>query len=272
MASSGISSLPKLVGQDLPIWDFRRSICGGFLFKKAGDVSLFSKGKWQKRYFVIKTDLSAHENYSLAYYYTPDESVPRQVYSLDSAKLQDGADDRNSPTASYDLTCEDGSKLSICAETEEQLHAWVDSLYLAIEIATLRGNVQRQRRGLKPQSESFIVNSQSIPSQKSYASGDSSNIFNSTYPPAADYFDSQGQPNFVGNSSNTFSIRNRKSPLIRLDIDTHSMPPGSTERHQFEEMLINDIQKALDMGVVITLSLFLIPILVVLSRLCTSSF
>lgn len=33
-----------------------------------------------------------------------------------------------------------------------------------------------------------------------------------------------------------------------MDIDTASMPPGSTERHQFEEMLVSDIERILNLG------------------------
>ena len=45
-----------------------------------------------------------------------------------------------------------------------------------------------------------------------------------------------------------FSSRRSSSPTVRLDIDTHSMPPGSTERHQFEEMFASDIRRILKLG------------------------
>ena len=46
-------------------------------------------------------------------------------------------------------------------------------------------------------------------------------------------------------SVNSITSRGAKYPKVRLDIDSRSMPPGSTERHQFEEMIVSDIQKIL---------------------------
>ena len=248
----GISNLPRLVGRDLPVWDTKRSQCGGFLFKKASESSKFSKGKWQKRWFIIKIDLSAHENYTLQYYYSPDETTPRQVYSLEGAKLDIGVTDR-----SLDVSCLDGTKLSLSAETDEVLEAWSASLKNTIDVATARGKVQKQRRNENANLKSQI----SMNSQRSNFGGENeensvnaaspSNKTNYAPQPSPQLQQQQQQDNYSGNESyvsNNFQRRNVVYPTIRLDIDTNSMPPGSTERHQFEEMLINDIQKILKTG------------------------
>lgn len=255
----GISVLPKLNAQDLAIWDVKRALCGGYLFKKASEASKFSKGKWQKRWFALKTDISAHENYTLQYYYSPDETTPRQVYSLDGSRVAIGTDDRNSDS-SFDIFCLDGTKISMSAESEEILQAWMASLEDVVEIATSRGKVQRQRRGAKPAAVETVNMIPASASQRSNNIGeydgdedaDNANVFSGNNNSTGNYFKQSSSDAYGGGmssnqpyASNVFQLRSRRSPTVRLDIDTHSMPPGSTERHQFEEMLINDIQRIL---------------------------
>jgi hypothetical protein len=62
---SPLSYLPRVEQEHISQWDSRRNACCGYLSKKAGKSSSLSKGKWQKRWFVLKIQLTGHENYSL---------------------------------------------------------------------------------------------------------------------------------------------------------------------------------------------------------------
>ena len=120
-----------------------------------------------------------------------------------------------------------------------------------IQVATERGKVQRSRRGRKPES-------QGVGRQISNISG----ISEGTY--AREGGDGHGGPQQQNQYDEEYdgvreayspdqisqypSGRIRSSPIVRLDIDTHSMPPGSTERFQFEEMLTSDLTRILELG------------------------
>ena len=80
--SNNLINLPKVKEEDLPIYDFDRQQCCGFLEKKASQSSSFSKGKWQRRWFTINGYLTGIENYSLSYYYNPDDKEARQRFEL----------------------------------------------------------------------------------------------------------------------------------------------------------------------------------------------
>jgi len=62
-----VSTLPRVKKEELLVYDYDRDILCGFLNKKAGKSSTFSKGKWQKRWFVINVDVGIDENYSISY-------------------------------------------------------------------------------------------------------------------------------------------------------------------------------------------------------------
>lgn len=63
----GLSYLPRVEQELVKQWDTRRNACCGYLNKKAGKTSSLSRGKWQKRWFVLKIQLTGHENYSLVH-------------------------------------------------------------------------------------------------------------------------------------------------------------------------------------------------------------
>ncbi len=92
---------------------------GGWLKKKAGHrddkavSSIFNKGTWQKRWFVIEDEITGDENYELCYYHTPDDRKPRQIYPLKYANVVFTGGE------AFQLTLEDGTVVHLACERED---------------------------------------------------------------------------------------------------------------------------------------------------------
>jgi hypothetical protein len=113
--------MPRLKKDDIRVWDVERDQCGGYLQKKATQNSVFSKGKYQKRYFKLPTDIPDNLNYTLEYYYHPDDRNPRVIYSLiNAAVLRSGGTD-------FTLTS-DNKVTSFRADSTKALNCWILTL------------------------------------------------------------------------------------------------------------------------------------------------
>lgn len=236
-----ITGLPKITEEDLGIWDAQKQMCCGYLNKKAGLSSTFSKGKWQKRWFVLKSKISAHENYTLLYFHSPDDRLPRQVYSLDGARVD--CNQFNNSSNSFELFCPDGSHLVMSGENPSQMHTWVQTLKDVVQIATERGQIQRDRRSGRPvdlATDKIMPKTATENDNNPMSTVDQVSHIN----PQKPFKEISPQRNMM----NPFQIRQQKPPMIRLDVDIATIPPGSVERHQFEELLVNDIKRALQIG------------------------
>jgi Ca2+-binding EF-hand superfamily protein len=137
--------LSRLVQEELPAWDKRRFSCCAYLLKKAGKgkVSL-QKGRYQERWFVLKTLVSPSENYVLQYYRFASDDVkfPRKVYDLAKCKLN-----YREITGDFDLLDEFGYSVLTCrAENKNLLDKWAQTLKIAIDVATKRFYELRERR------------------------------------------------------------------------------------------------------------------------------
>jgi hypothetical protein len=285
-----LSHLPRLEQEDLiDTWDESRNACCGYLNKKAGKASTFSTGKWQKRWFVLKIQLSGHDNYALSYYHSPEEKNPRQSFKLDGASLTitSGKNAANS----FQLICSDGTHVMIGCDSKETMNKWILSLETAIRVAGERGKVQRERWGAgtggsigmpSQMSGGQTITSEplednvsqdelehkddSTPSQIRQSMHQSThntplNLHHNTpqNPRPSIDSDSQLKPNFVASNggteddfANPFSTASSTTPALRLDADINTIPPGSTQRNEFEEMFRNDIARTLgiDVGLV----------------------
>jgi hypothetical protein len=235
----GVKGLPRVHAEDLQLWDPRRGLVCGYLNKKAGITSTFSKGKWQKRWFAFKTQISAHENYSLAYFHAPDDRNPRQVFALEGARLESQSGN------SFELFCLDGSHIALSVDLPEQLPIWLDTMHEVIDIATARGKVQRIRRGLKPLETQETLESNAYGASGEFSPASSPGKLSQPISPIERM---QYSSKTLGVSNAYQLARKKNSPQIRLDIDISTIPPGSTERHQFEEMLVSDIHRILQVA------------------------
>lgn len=261
--------LPEVSSKDLLVWDNNRSECCGYLSKKASQSSAFSKGKWQKRWFMINIDIADDENYCLEYYHNPDDKAPRQVFPLaySSIALSGGN--------SFILTLADDSTVSLSAENNELMTDWVETIENVIAVANLREKVLEQfddvessandrstnkgesttatsrsenspYKGSGPSSPMRSPTKKSIPQQ--YSNPDDGSAVS-----AGDGGDSRSEsqprrlpPSAAAPSRRLLRPLTKFVPSVRLDIDIQSIPPSSTLRHQFKESFVADIAKYLD--------------------------
>jgi Ca2+-binding EF-hand superfamily protein len=218
MASGG-SSLPQLKAEDMRVWEDDYAVCGGYLSKKASKQSAFSKGRWQKRWFFVRTELRSDENYALEYAYTPDDKTSRAIFKLE------GASAVVSTGNSFQVNLADGSNIVIQADSPELRDDWVAMLHAAIVVASYRGRVIRERQQYLDDEggEEGDVDGR--------AEGDDAGT-------KASHSDRR--------SVNPFQVRYKLNPQVRLDVDISSIPPSSTQRRQFEEMFVGDLASALN--------------------------
>lgn len=234
-----LTLLPRLEKEDLiETWDESRNACCGYLNKKAGRASAFSTGKWQKRWFVLKIQISGHDNYSLSYFHTPEEKHPRQSYKLDGATLT--VTSGTNQNHSFQLICADSTHVMIGCDSVETMNKWISSLETAIRVAGERGQVQRERWGGAPtiqhQKSSLTVSDLEEPK-------DAKVIDEENNDGGFKNFEEQGT--VVESFASPFSTLSSTIPALRLDVDINTIPPGSTKRNEFEEMFQNDISKSL---------------------------
>lgn len=228
-----LSYLPRVEKSELRVWDEQRDACCGYLNKRAGKGSALSKGKWQKRWFVLKTNISGHENYSISYYHSPEEKNARQTFILDEATLalSSGSNILNS----FQILCADGTNIMLGADSESQMQDWIETLQYTIQIATERGKIQRERWGANRPSD--IKSARSPTDHSAHSVG----ITNERSALA----NSEHSPNKTPTPSPFQFGAAAALPCIRLDVDINAMPPGSIQRNQFEEMFKGDISKCL---------------------------
>jgi Ca2+-binding EF-hand superfamily protein len=218
------SGLPRLRADDMRVWDDDYGVCGGYLNKKASKSSAFSKGKWQKRWFFIKTEsLKSDENYSLEYGYSPEDRSSRAIFKLE------GASAVVSTGNSFQLNFSDGSNLIMSADSPELRDDWVAMLHAISVVAQLRGRAIRERQQ--------YLEDDGVDGHVDEDGG---------HGRAYDGEDYENRTNRSDKRSvNPFQVRYKQNPQMRLDVDITSIPPSSTQRRQFEEMLVGDIAAAL---------------------------
>ena len=284
-----LSHLPRLEKEDLvDTWDDTRNACCAYLNKKAGKGSTFSTGKWQKRWFVLKIQLSGHDNYALSYYHSPEEKNPRQQFKLDGASLN--VTTGNNLANSFQLICSDGTHVMIGCDTNEIMNMWIKSLETAMRVAAERGKVQLERRGVGKRGMGMSVQSQlsgdqfinTTPtvtsdvtepynhknshskSKRNDQEGDDEEAQpqqqlgqqqGEHFEHFEEVLQKQKQRQSVMNPGGTddfispFSTASSTTPALRLDADINTIPPGSTQRNEFEEMFRNDIARTLGIDV-----------------------
>ena len=252
--------MPRLKKDDIRVWDVERDQCGGYLQKKAAQNSFFSKGKYQKRYFKLPTDIPDNLNYTLEYYYHPDDRKPRVIYSLiNAAILRSGGTD-------FTLTS-DNKVTSFRADSTEALNCWIVTLEKAIFLATTRMKYlnNKEMKEQKKQEATYVDDDMSIAQTKvdhvadkykGVVSGGavSAPILVKSPAPVIKEEKYVEEEEFEDEESikKPFMVQVKKSPCVRLDIDIASIPPSSHQRGQFEQMFMTDIAKALriDMSMV----------------------
>lgn len=219
-----MKSLPEVSVNDLLLWDDERSKCCSYLNKKTSKTSMLSKGKWQKRWFCINIDIGERENYRLAYYYTPEETVPRQTYELANASI------RISGGNQFILILQDQSNLSLGCDDSELLKAWIDTLENVINVANVRDKMLQQVTDLdyiddvKYKKHSYDQDGTPMNNNEDYTNSHSRT--------------SPGKP----------KNHSRTCPALRFDIDSNTIPPTSNKRHIFAEHFINDLSKTLNIS------------------------
>ena len=145
------------------------------------------------------------------------------------------------------------------ADSRLIMQNWVDTLQYIIEIASERGRVQRERWS------SHQVDSIALQSVQQVMHGQGPSSSQPPYHPHSpltsphDHRSPQPQREFQepqeegGNlddvpkpvtEQRSFRFQHHKLPTLRLNVDINTMPPGSTQRNQFEEMFSNDVSRA----------------------------
>lgn len=172
-----------------------------------------------------------------AYYHGPDDRNARQTFPLDNAKLTvvGGANVANS----FELLCCDDSTITMGADNRTLMQNWVDTLQYVIEVASERGRVQRERWGAHQVDSIALQSVQQVMHGASQATGIAHVPHSHFQEPADDK--QRGKQHTEGLA---FRFQHHKLPTLRLNVDINTMPPGSTQRNQFEEMFTNDLARA----------------------------
>lgn len=244
----------KLVGEELPIWDPRKALPCGFLYKKAGKGKLMTMGGVSLRFFVINIKVSSLGNFSLDHYEAFGDPAPKRRYPLAGAVLT------NTSEVRFELALANGSRLDLRSETEDSAVRWVMSLTKAIAVANDRQAllVAMQGNALENMASK---GGQGSPSKASSTenSGVKTIGLDDLKDPAmqamllggeeeARGYDQPVQPLAQIGPSAFMMKQMDRGPMLRLDIDIHDMPPTSTQRHQFEQMFKDDIVRALEVN------------------------
>lgn len=231
-----LTNLPRCHHEDFKLWNEKRKLVGGWLKKKAGGrddktfASMFNKGSWQKRWFVIEDEITGQENYELSYYHTPDDRKPRQVYPLQNASIVFSGGE------AFQITLDDGTTIHLACERDDIKEKWYETLVRVIEIASARDKAIKQRihateRGVDPSE----AHSRSIQVTES----DDYVGLDVIHPNRRFNLDDDEAP------ASPKKSKQRASPSLRLDIDIQTIPPSSMQRRQFEEMFVSDVAQSL---------------------------
>ncbi|RYG62772.1 hypothetical protein EON64_17245, partial [archaeon] len=224
-----MKALPEVSDQDLLIWDDSRGKCCGYLNKKASQASAFSKGKWQKRWFVIETEIDDNENYKLLYFHGPDDKTPRQTFPLASSTLKIVSD------TSFVLMMADDSSLTLSADSPDMLRLWITTLEKVVSVANMR---ERLLEHFDRQSES-----------SEHRQGGGAPRQGRRRTDEADEEDEEGEGRGIDWSASAQVVVQRDQalfPMLRIDVDLQTVPPGSAERHSFISQFCADLAAALD--------------------------
>lgn len=243
-----LSYLPRLEKEKLSVWDAKREACCGYMNKRAGKGSTFSQGKWQKRWFVLKIQISGHENYTLSYFHSPEEKSPRQSFILDDAKVTVGGG--GNLLHSFQLICSDGTNVMLGCDTDQQMHSWISTLNYAIEVATERGKIQRDRWGSTPTEKTRNYTRHQLESNLSSPHSNTNQIAMLRSSKRGEGDGSQDDHGAGGDTltSPFYHSYQQQYLSVRLDLDITTIPPGSTQRNQFEDMFCGDICRTLNIS------------------------
>lgn len=271
VAAPGGLRLPVLKQEDLKVWDPERQVCGGYLGKKASSVSFINRGKQQRRWFTLRTNILEDENYTLEYYHHPDDKLPRNIYPLGNASLL------MSGGNSFTITLFDGTVITLTADTPAIQDNWSRMLERAIIVATDRDRIMRENFSAASGMEGSVDGSQK--SDRQFAADDSSKqnrksdkkesdndkkdvsldtLHMHRRPPTKDISAAARHLNAaasLASGSQTvsatskpqtpFMYQHKEPPALRIDVDIHTIPPSTPARRQFEEMFEQDLARAL---------------------------
>ena len=220
---------------------------GGWLKKRAGGKhdkpfgSIFNKGTWQRRWFIIDTEITGQENYELSYYYTPDDSKPRARYPLHHAKvLYSGGD-------AFQIQLADNQIVQLSTEREDVKNKWYETLVRVIKIASAREEAIERRLAAEEKDmetpERDAGEGVDIEGEHEYTGYDEDD--HRAYHLERDKKESGGADGVRGKAMKKGT--SKQLPSLRLDVDISTIPPSSTQRRQFEEMFASDVAQALDL-------------------------
>lgn len=218
--------------KDLLVWDDSRGQCCGYLNKKASKTSTFSKGKWQKRWFLIDIDIEDRGNYALQYFHSPEDTAPRQVFPLSKVNIKLAAGN------SFVLSAGDEVLATLSADTHEAMKQWVDTLENVISVANLRARLLREH---EDSGDETLGEEKKKRSHYSLLGGEIAGISSVSKPGR-----SQRSKGFDNLSPSRSAARRPVNPAVRLDVDAETIPPTSKARHQFVEMFARDVATALE--------------------------
>lgn len=217
--------------KDLLIWDDTRSQCCGWLNKKASKTSTFSKGKWQKRWFLIDVDIEDKGNYALQYFHNPEDAVARQIIPLAKVSIKLAA------ANSFILSSGDEVLATLSADTHDMMKKWVDTLENVISVAKLRSRLLKEH---EESGDETVGDDKKKKTHYSLVRGELAGVSSVSTPRARKSFEAQ--------SPSRATAKRPANPAVRLDVDAETIPPTSKARHNFVEMFINDISKALEVA------------------------
>lgn len=126
------------------------------------------------------------------------------------------------------------------ADSENQMQNWIDTLQYVIEVATERGKIQRERWGTGNHGEQRLRTGGSM--METNMTSSTNDVDN----------DGRGDKNMESSSPGKHASASPflfgsavATPCLRLDVDINAMPPGSTQRNQFEESFKKDVSRCL---------------------------
>ena len=120
--------LIRIKAEELPVYDPRKGLACGFLYKKAGKGKLLASGRFSLRFFNINTEIGAFDDYTLDHYEDPDDKFPKKRYPLAGAVI------RYMTGSRFSLLCVDGSEIELKAELDDAASKWMGSLSKVIQI------------------------------------------------------------------------------------------------------------------------------------------
>lgn len=222
-------ALPEVSVKDLIVWDDARSQCCGFLNKKTSKNSTFLKGTWQKRWFLIDVDIEENGNYSLQYFHSPDDKTPRQVFPLARVTIKVAGGN------AFILSLDDEVLVTLSADNHSQTKMWVDTLENVISVANLRARL------LKEYDENFEESAGDDTNKRSRYS-----LMRGEMAGISSIGKGKVKKSTTEQSPGRSPSKKPSSPAVRLDVDAETIPPTSKARHQFLQLFIDDVSKALE--------------------------